>query len=240
MQASAEPARREARAFFALTGASYDRVARWATLGQDPRWRRALLRGLPRGADVLDYACGTGLLSLAAARRCGPGRVVGVDLSEAMLAQARAKAAREGLDIRFVHGDAEAWKPAEGSFDVILAAYLPKYVDFDLWLSRAAPALRPGGRLLAYDFTLPANSWALRGWRLWWRIVRWRLAKDPAWKAVARDLGPLLARTRWVEAMQQALPRHGLAVDRVRSRAFGALTVIEASRRDKRALSPSR
>ena len=58
------------------------------------------------GARVLDVACGTGNLALIAARR---GCVVsGVDIAGNLIAQARARAAAEGLRIHFAEGDVEA------------------------------------------------------------------------------------------------------------------------------------
>lgn len=222
------PARDEARRFFAATGADYDAVVRWGTLGQDAAWKRRVLARLPRGrADVLDYACGTGLLTLAAARRCAPGRVVGVDISADMLARARAKAA--GLEgVAFVQADAEAWEPPAQAFDAVLAAYLPKYVEMDRWLPRAARALRPGGLLLAHDFTYPRSPVARRAWEAWWRALGPRLSAKPAWRDVAAELPGLVRGTRWVEAMVGALPRHGFGGVEVHRWCFGAAALVEA------------
>lgn len=200
-------------------------MVRWTTLGQDAVWKRRVLARLPRNADVLDYACGTGLLTHAAARRC-TGRVMGVDLSEDMLAAARAKGGRA----EFVRGDAEQWVPPPGAFDAVLAAYLPKYVAMDRWLPHAARALRPGGQLLVYDFTYPQRSVARAGWEGWWRAIGPRLAAQPAWRDVAEELPGLIRRTRWVEAMREALPRHGLEAVDLRRWCFGAATMVAARR----------
>lgn len=203
---------------------------RWATLGQDGAWKGRVLARLPDGpADVLDYACGTGLLTLAAARRCAPGRVLGVDLSPDMLARARAKAT--GLErVAFVHADAEAWDPPAGAFDAVLAAYLPKYVAMDRWLPRAASALRPGGVLLAYDFTYPRGAVQRWAWEGWWRAIGPRLASKPAWRDVAAELPGLIRGTRWAEAMAGALPGHGFGGIVVQPWCFGAATLVAARR----------
>ena len=227
------PARAASRRFFAATGAGYDRVARWSTLAQDGRWRRAALACLPRGrADVLDYACGTGLLTLAAARRCAPGRVVGVDASPDMLARAREKAARAALGrVAFVEADAERWAPPAAAFDVVLAAYLPKYVALDRWLPRAAEALRPGGLFVTYDFTYPSWGPARAGWEAWWRFLGPALARRPAWRAIGLELPGLVRSTAWLPALQEALPRHGFEGVAVRPLTFGACTLVTARRR---------
>ena len=76
-------------------------------------WKAAMTRYLP-GADarVLDAGAGTGAISLLAAELGH--RVTALDLSPAMLARAREKAAARGFDIEFVEGPAES--PPAGPF----------------------------------------------------------------------------------------------------------------------------
>src|SRR5206468_1876472 len=86
----------------------YDRMNTLMTLGSDRRWRRLAVEtsGLVAGDSVIDVACGTGKLSAALADRVGPfGRVVGVDLSPAMVATARS-AHPDQVQLRFDVGDA--------------------------------------------------------------------------------------------------------------------------------------
>jgi len=76
---------------------------------------------IERGARVLDVACGTGNLALIAARR---GCVVsGVDIAGNLTAQARARAAAEGLRIHFAEGDAEALPFAGCQFDLVVSMF---------------------------------------------------------------------------------------------------------------------
>ena len=76
---------------------------------------------LSRGSHVLDVACGTGNLALIAARR---GCVVsGVDIARNLIAQARVRAAAEGLRIDFQEGDAEALPFADGEFDLVVSEF---------------------------------------------------------------------------------------------------------------------
>ncbi|RKG83082.1 class I SAM-dependent methyltransferase [Corallococcus exercitus] len=75
-------------------------------------------------SQVLDVGCGTGSTTLAFARRTGEkGRCVGIDISEPMLAAARARAEREGIPASFIRADAQlhAFEPA--SFDIILSRF---------------------------------------------------------------------------------------------------------------------
>ena len=85
-----EPLGTFARELFAPIGSDYDRVAAVLSFGQDPRWRRALVRGMPvsPSAHVLDVATGTAAVAIALARRYGC-RVTGLDQSAEMLATGR-------------------------------------------------------------------------------------------------------------------------------------------------------
>ena len=75
------------------------------------------LFALPTGASVLDVGCGTGRHALELARRGY--RVTGIDLSEGMLSVARAKAAVDSLDVRFLQADAALYQ-AEGAYDAAI------------------------------------------------------------------------------------------------------------------------
>lgn len=104
------------------------------------------------GDAVLDVAGGYGEPALTAARVVGPsGRVVCTDISPAMLAFGRERAADAGLDnVEFVEGDAEALDFEEGTFDAILSrAGLMFLPDVAGTLRRLNAFLTPGGRLAA-------------------------------------------------------------------------------------------
>ncbi len=110
---------------------------------------------LSKGASVLDVGCGTGRHALELARRGF--RVLGVDLSERMLAVARAKAAIDGLDVRFLQTDAVSFATDE-RFDAAIClceggpGLIGKGDDaeaHDLGIFRsAANALRPNAPFL--------------------------------------------------------------------------------------------
>lgn len=75
--------------------------------------------GIEHGTRVLDVACGTGNAALPAAR--AGARVTGLDLVPKLLEQGRAKAAREGIEIEWVEGDAEELPFEDGSFDRVVS-----------------------------------------------------------------------------------------------------------------------
>jgi SAM-dependent methyltransferase len=114
-------------------------------------WRDVLLAVLPLApARVADLGCGTGSVAVLLA---GEGYDVhGVDLSGAMVAAARAKAAETGVTARFQQGDAAVppWEPS--SFDVVFARHvLWALPDPEAVVGRWAELLRPGGRLVVVE-----------------------------------------------------------------------------------------
>lgn len=106
---------------------------------------------LQPGEQVLDLACGTGLVTLAAARAVGPsGHALGTDLSGEMVALAEQQARRQGVsNARFTRMDAEQLALADGSVDVVLCSLGLMYVpEPQRVLGEARRVLRPGGRLV--------------------------------------------------------------------------------------------
>ena len=130
-----------------------------AAADYEPLWQAQLAPGheavlaraaLRPGERVLDVACGTGLVSLAAAEAVGPaGQVLGTDLSQRMVDAARQRAARRGLrQLVFQRMDAEQLALPEAGFDVALCALGLMYVpEPDQALRELRRVLRPGGRL---------------------------------------------------------------------------------------------
>jgi SAM-dependent methyltransferase len=100
---------------------------------------------LERGDRVLDVACGTGALTLAAAERVGAdGSVVGLDASSEMLAVARRKPTR----IEWLEGRAEALPLPDQSFDAVVSQFgFMFFEDRAAALTEMMRILRPAGRL---------------------------------------------------------------------------------------------
>ena len=77
--------------------------------------------GLEPGISLLDVACGSGQLSLVAARRGA--KVTGLDIATNSILVARGRAASESIDARFDEGDAESLPYPDGSFDVVATIF---------------------------------------------------------------------------------------------------------------------
>jgi SAM-dependent methyltransferase len=113
---------------------------------------------LAPGERVVDVGCGAGIDSLIAAKMVGPaGRVVGVDMTPAMLAKARSSAAAMGAalgaeQVEFRPGYAEALPVPDGWADVVLSnGVMNLFPDKLAGLGEMARVLKPGGRLQIGD-----------------------------------------------------------------------------------------
>ncbi len=116
--------------------------------------------GLRPGDSVVDIACGTGLNFSLIQQAIGPeGRIVGVDLTDAMLVQARHRAETNGWsNVRLVQADAAEFEfPTE--VDAILSTYAMTQVPGcgDV-ITHGAAALRAGGRWVVLDLKAPGNA----------------------------------------------------------------------------------
>jgi len=137
----------------------YDAFTAVLFLGRERAVRRRLLAGaaLQPGERVLDLGCGTGSFTLPAAEIAGPGRVVGVDLSESMIERARRRAAARGAGIRYDVASADDLPFTPGSFDVVISCLALHHLPADVQqgaFHEIARVLTPSGRIHLADFDL--------------------------------------------------------------------------------------
>jgi demethylmenaquinone methyltransferase/2-methoxy-6-polyprenyl-1,4-benzoquinol methylase len=203
------------RQLFDDSAGIYDRVDALGSCGRGVLYRQEALgrAGLQRGDQVLDVACGTGLMSLAASRLTqGQVTLVGVDPSPGMSALARTK-----LPMEFHEGVAEALPVANAAFDFVMMGYALRHVpDWNRAFREFARVLRPGGRVVLLEITRPESllgkiifdayfggflpvlgllaTGQLRAWRLYryyWRTMA--AARPPAAVLAAFDQAGFVA-----------------------------------------------
>jgi ubiquinone/menaquinone biosynthesis C-methylase UbiE len=138
--------------------------------------RLLALAALRPGERVIDVACGTGLVTFAAAAAVGTeGSVVGTDISDAMVAHARTRATGITHDLRFERMDAEELTLPDATFDVALCALGLMYVpDVGKAIAEMTRVIVPGGRVVA-------AVWGQRsqcGWAEVFPIVDARVRSD--------------------------------------------------------------
>jgi SAM-dependent methyltransferase len=119
--------------------------------------------GIGPGDEVVDIGCGTGLTTREAARAAAPGVVVGVDVSERMLARARQVTAAERIDnVRYELGDAQSHRFEPAGFDVAISRFGTMFFsDPAAAFANVAAALRPEARLVLLVWQrYEHNEWA--------------------------------------------------------------------------------
>lgn len=166
------------RRMFASVAPTYDLLNHLASANIDRAWRRraVALSELPPQAAVLDLCTGTGDLALAycEADRT-PARVVGSDFCREMLELGSRKAAAHTAGagrVRFVEADALHLPFADNSFDVASCAFgLRNLTDTRAGLAECFRVLKPGGRAVILEFTLPACSLLRMLYQLYFQAV---------------------------------------------------------------------
>lgn len=175
-----------ARELFAPIAPTYERWARLLSMGQDARWRNAMVAGLglAPGGRVLDVAAGTG--SITRRLESYGLNVISLDQSAEMTLVAKRWGAPAVL------ATAERLPFADHSFDGVTFGYLLRYVDdVRRSLEELARILRPGGVLGMVEFGRPESVWL----PAWWLYTRAVLPSAGAvirsgWWEVGRFLGP--------------------------------------------------
>ncbi len=157
------------RQMFDDTAADYDRVERLLAFGTGPWYRRQALRraGLAPGMDVLDVGTGTGLVAREALALVGPtGRVIGVDPSAGMMAQARLG------EVALLQGRAEELPCGDACVDFVSMGYALRHLsDLDRALAEFRRVLRPGGRMVMLEITKPQGRMATLALKGYMRAV---------------------------------------------------------------------
>lgn len=204
----------------------YDRLNHLMSLDVDRSWRRRAIRQVvekDRPQAILDAACGTGDFAIAIAEAANPGtKVTGVDLSENMLAVMKEKVARRGLQERIStrQGNCESLPWPDCSFDRVTIAFgIRNFEHRELALREFLRVLRPGGRLVILELSVPSNSIVRWFYKLYFtRIlprIGGRISGDKAaYNYLPASVLKFPGRKQWTATMQ------GCGYNNVRHKAF--------------------
>jgi demethylmenaquinone methyltransferase/2-methoxy-6-polyprenyl-1,4-benzoquinol methylase len=151
-----------AERMFSAIAPRYDFLNRVLSAGRDRTWRREAVAAtaLPRQGALLDVCTGTADMALEVARQFPDARIIGVDFSHPMIALGAAKIERARLAdrVRLQVAPAEALPFPDDSFDAATVAFgLRNLPDCLRGLREVRRILRPGGRAVILEFTIPPN-----------------------------------------------------------------------------------
>ncbi|MBJ7427604.1 MAG: ubiquinone/menaquinone biosynthesis methyltransferase, partial [Bacteroidia bacterium] len=138
---------------FDNVAARYDFLNRFLSLRIDTIWRKKAIAHLKtlKPNTVLDVATGTADLALEINKQLHPSKIVGLDLSEQMLAVGRVKVENAKLSgkITLVKGDSENLTFADNYFDAVTVSFgVRNFENLDKGLSEINRVLRAGGKLV--------------------------------------------------------------------------------------------
>src|SRR5690606_40674924 len=146
---------------FDTISTDYDGLNRVISFGIDVKWRKKVvaLVHAQKPDLVLDIATGTGDLAINLAKT-GATKIIGLDISEGMLAVGRKKIAKEHLSERIdmIQGDSEALPFEDHCFDAITVAFgVRNFENLELGLSEILRVLKPGGLFVILETSVPTK-----------------------------------------------------------------------------------
>ena len=155
------------RKLFDNIAPDYDKLNHILSLNIDKGWRKKAVREMVDTAEplkVLDVACGTGDFTIEIAQKVAQGsHVLGVDISEGMMAVGREKIQKAGVSAQLSVADCEDLPYADNTFDRISVGFgVRNFEHLELGLNQMYRVLTPGGKLVILELSVPSNA-----------IIRW-------------------------------------------------------------------
>ena len=196
--------------FFDNTSTSYDKVAVLATFGKDRYWKKEILKHIQNGTNILDLACGTGILTRKLAEKFPNSKIIGLDITQSYLEIAKRNSFKY-TNISFIRQDAEKLN-LDKKFDCIVSSYIPKYCKPELLVQRCLSHLNSGGKIILHDFIYPENRIIGNLWDLYFILLNFVGNFIPTWKEAFVELPRLIKSSSWLELYAKEMKRNGLEV----------------------------
>ena len=213
---------------FSEAAGRYDFATRAMSLGRDAAWKRQLVEALPELAAprCIDLACGTGDIALLLARRYPRGQVLGIDLTEPMLALARRR--NHSQQVEFLCADMANTGLPPACADIITGGYAVRNApELRQAFAEIHRLLKPGGVVALLDFSKPPNRSlqrlqyaVLKYWCGFWGLVLHGNPEVHAYIAASLESFPDRAQLRAL------IGETGLAISQARTFYFGVLELL--------------
>lgn len=225
----------ESYKIFDQVAKTYDRLNHILSFGIDYWWRRQLLKELPKAKDstlvAIDLACGTADVTIALAKDEKTAKVTGVDLSKEMIAIGQQKinrlAKNHAKKAQLIIGDGMNIPCADDSCDVVSLAFgIRNFSDYKKSLRDIARVLKPGGRALILEFSMPSNFLVKSVYLFYFRHI---LPKIGNWFSSHADAYSYLNQSvelfPYGQDFLQAMNEAGLVNLRLKKMTFGSATL---------------
>ena len=166
----------QTREMFTSIAPRYDFLNRLLSVGQDKYWRQRAIDLLdPMGNErILDVATGTGDMVIEVAKRNLSVQIFGIDFSQRMLDLGRIKIARNGYNqaVSLQIGSGECLPFADESFDGVICAFgIRNFADVQLGLREFFRVLKPGGRVVVLEFSIPQNQFLKTAYEWYFNLI---------------------------------------------------------------------
>ena len=224
----------QVRQMFDSIAPAYDFMNRAMTLGIDIWWRKLAVKRLRRlqPARILDVATGTGDFAIQLHQSLKPQHILGIDLSQGMLDEARRKVREKGLEkeITFSQDDCMALHLDDESVDAVTVAFgVRNFEHLQQGYHEMARVLRPGGMLCVLELSTPTNPvirWFYDLYTL--HIIPWIGSKKSGDKSAYRYLPQSIAAVPQGNEMLQLMHNAGLKDTTFKRLTLGVCTIYTA------------
>ena len=217
---------KNARKFFNFkTASSYDSIVCLTTFGQDFLWKNQILSILAKKENILDLACGTGILS-SLLSKSDKRQLMGLDFTFDYLKIAKKKRRNYFL----INGNAETLPYKSESFDGIMSSYLAKYVNIKLLVEECWRVLKHNSIIVFHDFTYPHNVVISSLWNAYFAALKTLGNFVTPWKIVFRELIKVIRNTNWVEEIVYVLEKTGFKTISCKFYTMGTAAIVSAKK----------
>ena len=152
---------------FNSIASDYDRLNHILSLNIDKGWRRMAVKEIAdkdSPVKVLDVACGTGDFTIEIAKKVSAGsEVIGVDISEGMMAVGKEKIKKAGVEAKLHTADCEALPYEDSTFDRISVGFgVRNFEHLETGIEEMFRVLKPEGKLVILELSVPSDP-----------VIRW-------------------------------------------------------------------
>ncbi|MFN4761494.1 bifunctional demethylmenaquinone methyltransferase/2-methoxy-6-polyprenyl-1,4-benzoquinol methylase UbiE [Gillisia sp. Q332] len=214
---------------------NYDGLNRVISFGIDVKWRKKVIALVEatKPEKVLDIATGTGDLAISLAKT-GASEIIGLDISEGMLAVGRKKIAEEKLSekIKMVQADSEALPYENNTFDAITVAFgVRNFENLEKGLAEIFRVLKPNGIFVVLETSVPVKFPFKQGYNFHTKVMLPIIGKLFSKDKVAYSyLSESAAAFPYGEKFNNILRKIGFINVEDKPQTFGVATIYTASK----------